>query len=513
MSRLAHKALAIATAATISIAGPVGASMTIANAQGTGQSAEAAAPIDVNRIGSLTVAKQIGEVGAEGNTAGAGFTFELEKIQTAPLNTAQGWQDVRDIVAGGAEAAPVDGNFTTQTQNTDTNGNATFSNLSVGLYRVTELRNGNYTVARPFLVTLPLTENGSYNYNPTVSPKNQLLQPTKEADDTGVTVGQNIHYTIEAPVPATEKVQEGVNNLTKFTITDPLPAELQYVADSAVVKIGNVAADGTFTEVTNDLQVGTDYTVSNNDQNLVVDFAPSGLAKLQELRDANAGLNVQLAFDAKVVKLPANGKIENIANVATPNSDTNIDTKPKNPDETDPNNPQGPKVTQFANVEITKTVSGGAEDATGNGAQFQVFKCTQGANGEWTVEGDSLQFTNEAGTEALTDKNITAENGTTADNAVAKGFGFQVDQEAQYCAVETKAPTGFVANPDPFPLTKTTEATDTQRAVFTGKIDNVKDNVWGNLPATGERTMLILLGLGALLFAGGAAYQLNRRNA
>ena len=33
MSRLAHKTLAIATAAAISITGPVGASLTLANAQ------------------------------------------------------------------------------------------------------------------------------------------------------------------------------------------------------------------------------------------------------------------------------------------------------------------------------------------------------------------------------------------------------------------------------------------------------------------------------------------------
>lgn len=510
MNRLAHKTVAIAAAATISIAGPVGASMTVAHAQGADQPAApaAAAPININAPTTLTIAKQEGEPGTS-SPAKAGFTFRVEKIQTAPLNTAEGWNDVRDITAGGAENAPVDPTFTAVEKTTDDSGTAVFNELGVGLFRITELRNGNYTVARPFLVTLPLTEQGAYNYNPTISPKNQLLEPTKEAEDTGVTVGKNIHYTIEAPVPVAEQTREGSNTLTKFTITDNLPAELNYDSNAAV-KVGNVAADGAFTEVQNDLQAGTDYTLTAAGKQVRVVFTESGLQKLQALRQNNPGLNVQLAFDAQVVQLPANGKIENTAQIGTPNSDTDIDTKPKNPNEG-----EGPKVTQFANVEITKTVSGGDENATGNGAQFQVFKCTQDG-GKWKVEGESLPFTNQAGTEALTDKNITAENGTTADNAKATGYGFQVDQEAEYCAVETKAPSGFVANPDPFPLTKNVPAADrqaTDRIVFTGKIDNVKDNVWGNLPATGERTMLILLGLGALLFAGGAAYQLNRRNA
>lgn len=510
MSSISKKTMAIAMAATVSLAGPVGASMTPAFAQPTGGEAGApasAARLDINATTTLTVAKQVGEPGS-GTAAGAGFTFRAERVQTAPLNTQAGWNDVSRIIAGGAENAPIDTTFTAVEQTTDANGNAVFNSLGVGLFRITELRNGNYTVARPFLVTLPLTENGAYNYNPSISPKNQELKPTKEADDTGVTVGQNIHYTIEAPVPVAERTREGVNGLTKFSITDNLPAELRYAANTATVLVGNVGTDGVFTEIPGAIDA-QDYTLTTSDQQLVVDFTATGLQKLQQLRDTNPALNVQLAFDATVVQIPANGRIENTAQVGTPNSETNINTQPKNDNE----GTDGPKVTQFANVEITKTVSGGAADATGNGAQFQVFKCTEAGNGSWNTVGDALALTNEAGTQALTDRNITADGGTATANAVARGFGFQVDQEADYCAVETKAPAGFVANPDPFPLTMTTASSETQRAVYTAEINNAKDSVWGNLPSTGERTMLIMLAIGALLFAGGAAYQLNRRNA
>lgn len=96
---------------------------------------------------------------------------------------------------------------------------------------------------------------------------------------------------------------------------------------------------------------------------------------------------------------------------------------------------------------------------------------------------------------------------------MASGFGMQLNPTVQYCAVETKAPAGYLLNPDPQLLTRTTEGTDTTRPVYTVAVNDVKDNIWGRLPATGERTMLYILALGLVLFGGGAAYQLSRRNA
>ena len=67
---------------------------------------------------------------------------------------------------------------------------------------------------------------------------------------------------------------------------------------------------------------------------------------------------------------------------------------------------------------------------------------------------------------------------------------------------------GYLNNPEPQPLTYD-EATKT----LTGSVNNVKDNLFGRLPATGERTMLIILALGVVLFGGGAVYQLRSRKA
>ena len=97
---------------------------------------------------------------------------------------------------------------------------------------------------------------------------------------------------------------------------------------------------------------------------------------------------------------------------------------------------------------------------------------------------------------------------------MADGYFLQFDPEKDYCAVETKAPAGYLVNPDPQHLEKTsTTRSGTERILYTATVNDVKDNIWGKLPATGMRTMLIILGLGALLFIGGAAYQLKRRNA
>ena len=163
--------------------------------------------------------------------------------------------------------------FTAQNVKTGADGIAKFDNLKVGIYKVTEKTNGNYTVAAPFLVTLPLTQDGELNYNPTVSPKNQKLDPTKAADDANANIGDEITYTVKAPVPAGDVLQDGTRTISQFRITDDLQKELTYVADSAAVTLIG-AKDG----VDASLQSG-DYTITNNGQNLTVEFTEAGLQR------------------------------------------------------------------------------------------------------------------------------------------------------------------------------------------------------------------------------------------
>ena len=214
---------------------------------------------------------------------------------------------------------------------------------------------------------------------------------------------------------------------------------------------------------------------------------------------------MEIKFDAKVVKIPADGQITNTAVEHINGND--INTSPT--DKTD-----GPTVTHYNDVSITKNLNGNpTEDGkNGDGAEFQVFECTE-QSGKWTVADGAapIKGANAEGT-AAADATLKAVGADKTKAAVANGYFLQFDPEKDYCAVETKAPAGYLVNPDPQHLTASQDKRD-ERVIFTATVDDVKDNIWGKLPATGMRTMLIILGLGALLFIGGAAYQLKRRNA
>ena len=366
-------------------------------------------------------------------------------------------------------------------------------------YKVTELpvEGSKYTVGSPFLVTIPMTqEDGSINYNPTVSPKNQLIQPKKTSTNNNANVGDNIGYTITAPVPSGDVDKNGARTLPKLQVTDDLSEYLDYASTADQV---SVAVKGV------DLVRGEDYTVQISGKNLTIDFTDSGLQKLAQARADQPDLAVEIKFDAKVVKIPANGQITNTAVEHINGND--IKTSPT--DKTD-----GPTVTHYNDVSITKNLNGNPteDDKNGEGAEFQVFECTE-QSGKWTVADGAapIKGANAEGT-AAADATLKAVGADKTKAAVANGYFLQFDPEKDYCAVETKAPAGYLVNPDPQHLTASQDKRD-ERVIFTATVDDVKDNIWGKLPATGMRTMLIILGLGALLFIGGAAYQLKRRNA
>lgn len=503
MSNLSKKTFALAAAAAFATATPLAVAPDLAPVA----IAQNNQVVDVNEKATLTIDKREGEPG-DATGAVEGTEFIVERVQmTKGLNTAAGWTEAGNIVNAGADEATIDTTFTAQTKATDANGKAVFTDLPVGIYKVTEKTNGNYTVAAPFLVTLPLTQDGVLNYEPTISPKNQKLDPTKAADDANANIGDEITYTIKAPVPAGDVLQDGTRTISQFRITDELQEELTYVADSAAVTL--TGADDTTLD-------SGDYTITNDGQNLTVEFTQAGLDRLETLRADNPGLTAQVVFKAKVNAIPANGKINNTANVYVPNREDPIPTKP----ETDRDGDQDTNdtTTHYVNVEVTKTLNGNPveDEKTGSGAEFEIYPCApDGDNGYAVADGaEAIKGTATANSTELATA-FTAQGGDvdSAKAAVASGFGMQLNPTVQYCAVETKAPAGYLVNPDPQLLTLTTQGTDTTRPVYTVTVNDVKDNIWGRLPATGERTMLYILALGLVLFGGGAAYQLSRRNA
>ncbi|SQG65360.1 surface-anchored fimbrial subunit [Corynebacterium renale] len=507
MSRIARKSFALALAASVATITPValsaGSFAPVAMAQSNAQNNQA---VDLNADVRLTIDKRVGDPGAEGTTAipNDASSFTVERVQmTNALNTAAGWQEASDIVAAGADQATVTGEATTVPV---TGGTAVFNDLSVGLYKVTETVNGNYTVAAPFLVTLPLTkDDGTLDYTPTITPKNQLIEPKKNAADTNASVGDNITYTITAPVPAGDVNRDGERTISQFAIDDQLVDNLTYANNTATVTLtGGGDGGATLTE--------GDYTLTTSDNQVQVAFTEDGLQKLATARADNPGLAVELTFDATVKSIPANGQITNQANVTLPNRDEPVQTTPDDTEDSE----NGSTATRYVDVQITKTLNGqNIEDGkNGNDAQFQIFECTattgEGqaysiADGATALEGTNQEGTAKAGT------TLTAQ-GEAPAAAVANGYALQFDPEKQYCAVETKAPEGYLLNPDPVALTLDTNVAQGQRPVYVAQVDNIKNNIWGMLPATGERTMLIILAAGLLLFGAGAAYQLRRKN-
>lgn len=237
--------------------------------------------IDANAKVKLNIQKYEGEPG-EGSGAPQDTSnlkpvpevqFKIERIEGVDLTTAQGWGDLAGMTPADLKGKTATGVATIKTgadgkATIDTDSNPKFK---VGVYRVTELQKGGYTVAPPFLITLPYSGTDSkWVYERTVYPKNQNVQPNKQVDASKTSLGSNMTYTINAPVPA--------GNLSKFEIKDPLVSNLELQSGSV-----KVTADG--------LELAdTDYTLTTANNTVNVEFTEKGRAKLQEARKKNAGL-------------------------------------------------------------------------------------------------------------------------------------------------------------------------------------------------------------------------------
>ena len=430
--------------------------------------------VDASRQGSLTINKKDGDPTASGYETMKGLggvTFNVERVEGIDLTTNAGWADLRNITA-----TELNGHATTDAGSQVTNGDGVARfDLPVGVYRVTEVQKSGYSVAPPFLITLPFSNaNGTWSYDQVVYPKNQTVMPDKKVNDTNATIGSNLAYTINAPVPA--------DDLDRFNIVDTLIDNLALMDDPAAT----VVADGV-------ALVPADYVITYDANTLRVNFNRSGLDKLQDARVNNADLEVVVEFQAQVVSIPTSGSITNTAVVELPNGgriDTDADLSATN--------------TLFGNLTINKTSSEAGNLA---GAEFELYQCVQDA-GKWTVQGDALNMA----TGATADTGDVARTITTVDTntgdteAVANGYGIPLLSNSgsagselnTYCVVETKAPDTYVRNPEPQPV-----SVDVDNRVLTAKVENHKDSILGQLPATGAWGIGLIFLIGLALLARG----------
>lgn len=472
--------------------------------------------IDETKTGALTIKKILGDPERdenEGTHHGAPNSQDTQYLQDATfdikrlnidLTQQQGWRTLNDLVANPEKVQDTADHETqpeNRTKQTDVNGEAVFDQLPIGVYLVTEKPREGYSASAPFLVSLPFSDGGGvWQYERTVYPKNQALRPNKQVDAQGSTLGSNMKYTINAPIPAGE--------LDHLEITDELVSNLQLVTDPApVVSFSGGATSENREADRKDLIAGQDYELSTENNTLRVNFTETGLRELQDARQNKPNLQVHVQFEAKVVSLPAPGEsITNTAEVEYPNGARVTTDSPAADGETD----QKPTRTDYANLTIRKYTDDNEGEVDLSGAQFNLYRCEAGKLlgdplGVSTTETLAAEFDpSEEASRELT----TVKNQDNPREGIFQGYGIPVrtfaaggtaTQDYKYCVVETKAPEGFVLNPEVHEVELRAATADQAERLFV-EVENQRDNFLSSLPATGAWGIILvfLAGLGLL---------------
>ena len=274
MKKLWKKLLAVTTAVMMAIT----LLPAMANAESTITNPQAK--------GSLTINKTTDKEDDDGNYPGLGgaeFTiYKVASLEPGTNGKYKAWKlttdfarlsltpdtlgsiSTADLEAKANEAKKIAADLTGQSKTTadgtgeTRKGEATFSNLELGYYLVVETKTpSKYVASKPFFVSIPETvttaDGSTWNYNVSVSPKNQGIPDTdKVPDKKTVGVGDEVTYTITGPtVP---NYDEAYNETTlKYEITDTLSTGLTFAKDKADLKVYT-------TDVNSPLVEDTDYT-------------------------------------------------------------------------------------------------------------------------------------------------------------------------------------------------------------------------------------------------------------
>ena len=259
--------------------------------------------------GSLTINKTTDKKDADGKYPGlGGAEFTIYKVASLELGTNgkyKSWKlttdfarlsltpdtlgsiSTADLEAKANEAKKIAADLTGQSQITadgtgeTRKGEATFSNLELGYYLVVETKTpSKYVASKPFFVSIPETvttaDGSTWNYNVSVSPKNQGIPDTdKVPDKKTVGVGDEVTYTITGPtVP---NYDEAYNETTlKYEITDTLSTGLTFAKDKADLKVYT-------TDVNSPLVEDTDYTFEYDStaNKITISLIPSKIRDLK----------------------------------------------------------------------------------------------------------------------------------------------------------------------------------------------------------------------------------------
>ncbi|MFC8302284.1 SpaH/EbpB family LPXTG-anchored major pilin [Specibacter sp. NPDC057265] len=428
--------------------------------------ASAAPNLEPSRTGSITVhkyqepttatglANNGTAVDTTGLTAISGVTFTAQKVNI-DLSVTTNWQNLESYTVAQAQANLTG---TPKALTTDDAGVAKFENLSLGLYLLTETDIGSNKIAfkgQPFLVTMPLALNNDWVYDVHTYPKNTVTSLNQVIDDSAAhVIGDPVKSTFTSQVPS---LPAGTA-LTSFGMADTLDPRLSYV--SADVTVAGV-----------DLVKGVDYTIVVKGQEVLVEFTPAGLAKLQ----GKAGAAVTVTVNTTINAL-GDGQITNkgqvFINGNTNRFDSNVVTTSWG----------ALKVTKHAKGDVTKVLSG---------AEFQLFALDgQGKR----IGGELHDVTGAAADVTFT----TAADGTFTVTGLKAG---------NYELVETKAPVGYKLDSTPKTVT-VTQGTVENAAAYS--IANTQVPAF-QLPLTGSTGTTLFSGIGLLLIVAGGSIAVARK--
>ncbi|AZA12341.1 SpaH/EbpB family LPXTG-anchored major pilin [Corynebacterium gerontici] len=292
----------------VALIGMVGTSTALANPSSL---------IDVSRTGTLIVHKSAGDpltqYGDPTNPNAdlsrdpiEGIDFQIQRITDIDLTKNEDWEklaatDISDYFAEGSREGVLGG---IQTATTGPDGAATFTDLPLGAYLVTEnpasAGRKNLSVAAPFVVTVPMTNpqnQQEWLYTVEVNAKDQTLNASKAASATCAALGDEVKFAISATLPAPDR--EG--RINRAEIADPLAAEFSFLDGTSAVLVDDEAL------------AAEDYNVSFKDGVATMALTQSGLDKAAKHRAGNPEATLTWSLKAKVTgeNIAPGTKLEN----------------------------------------------------------------------------------------------------------------------------------------------------------------------------------------------------------
>lgn len=259
--------------------------------------------------------------GTQLGTPLAGAVFTATPVTGIDLTTPEGWTAAGNLTPQAASTRLSSTSYTS-TASAPGTGIATFpTGMPIALYYVQEtvLPDTATNPTAPFLVTLPFPTGpqgapaNQWIYDVHVYPKNAVTELTKTRIPAPANSAESrnpdlIRWALASTIPT---LAAG-DAITAFSITDSIPAELEFVS---TLPQGVAPTTVRVTSAGNNLPQpfaeGTDYTVVTDAAagTSTLTFTPAGLTKLSGLQGGLVSFNVL----TRAVEIPPSGSITNIA--------------------------------------------------------------------------------------------------------------------------------------------------------------------------------------------------------